>query len=142
VTQVLAGEYFHSVDDKGRLIFPAKLRDELGEHFVVTRWFDDCLVVFSMEEWENICEKLKNQPMGRSSKLQRYLFAYASFVEPDKQGRILIPANLREKAGITRDVAVIGVMNRAEIWDKERWVEMADSIDASVFDEKMLDLDI
>ena len=139
---MLTGEYFHNIDEKGRMIFPAKLRDDLGEQFVVTRWLDDCLVVFSLEEWDNICTKLKEQPIGRSRDIQRYLFANACTVEPDKQGRILVPAVLRERAGITKDVAVIGVMNRAEIWDKQRWLDMADSIDADVFDQKMMDLDI
>lgn len=139
---MLTGEYFHNIDDKGRMIFPSKLRDDLGEQFYITRWLDDCLVVFSQEEWDNICQKLKEQPMGRSRDIQRFLFANACTVEPDKQGRILIPANLRERAGITKDVAVIGVLNRAEIWDKERWIKMADSIDADVFDQKMMDLDI
>lgn len=139
---MLTGEYFHNVDEKGRMIFPAKLRDELGEQFVVTRWLDDCLVVFSQEEWENICAKLKEQPIGKSRDIQRYLFANACTVEPDKQGRILIPSNLRERAGLTKDVAVIGVMNRAEIWDKDRWLKQVDNIDADVFDQKMMDLDI
>ena len=139
---MLTGEYFHNIDEKGRMIFPAKLREDLGEQFVVTRWLDDCLVVFSLEEWDNICTKLKEQPIGRSRDIQRYLFANACTVEPDKQGRILVPAALRERAGITKDVAVIGVMNRAEIWDKQRWLNMADSIDADVFDQKMMDLDI
>jgi mraZ protein len=139
---LLTGEYFHNIDEKGRMIFPAKLREDLGEQFVVTRWLDDCLVVFSLEEWDNICTKLKEQPIGRSRDIQRYLFANACTVEPDKQGRILVPAALRERAGITKDVAVIGVMNRAEIWDKQRWLNMADSIDADVFDQKMMDLDI
>ena len=139
---MLTGEYYHSLDEKGRMIFPAKLRDELGEQFYVTRWLDDCLVVFSLEEWNNICAKLKEQPIGRSRDIQRFLFANACIVEPDKQGRILIPSNLRERACIDKDVAVIGVMNRAEIWDKTRWLNMADSIDADVFDQKMTDLDI
>lgn len=139
---MLAGEYYHNIDDKGRMIFPSKLREELGEQFYITRWLDDCLVVFSQVEWDNICNKLKEQPIGRSRDIQRFLFANACTVEPDKQGRILIPTTLRERAGLTKDVAVIGVMNRAEIWDKERWLKMADSIDADVFDQKMMDLDI
>lgn len=139
---MLTGEYFHNIDPKGRMNFPSKLREELGERFYITRWLDDCLVVFSEEEWEIICEKIKSQSLTRSRDIQRYLFANASLMEPDKQGRILIPQNLRERAGIEKDVAIIGVMNRAEIWDKERWMKRSDEIDSDLFDDKMLELDI
>ncbi len=139
---MLTGEYNHNIDEKGRMSFPAKLRDELGERFYLTRWLDDCLVVFSETEWNNICDKLKAQPIGRSRDVQRFLFANAVTVEPDKQGRILIPANLRERAALTKDVVVIGVQNRAEIWDKARWDKMNDSLDAELIDQKMLELDI
>ena len=139
---MLIGEYFHSIDEKGRMNFPVKLRDELGEQFVVTRWLDDCLVVFSEGEMENIVAKLKSQPMSGTRDIQRYIFANATTVEPDKQGRILIPANLREKAGLKRDIVVIGVMDHAEIWDKERWEAKSGSVDADVIDEKMNELGI
>ena len=139
---MLSGEFFHSLDAKGRMIFPSRLRDELGERFYITRWLDDCLVVFSEEEWQIICEKIKTQSFSRSRDVQRYLFANACMVEPDKQGRILIPANLRERAGISGDVAVIGVLNRAEIWDKDTWISKSDEMNSETFDEKMLELDI
>lgn len=139
---MLTGEYFHNIDPKGRMNFPSKLREELGERFYITRWLDDCLVVFSEGEWEIICEKIKSQSFSRSRDIQRYLFANASVMEPDKQGRILIPQNLRERAGLVKDVAIIGVLNRAEIWDKERWIEKSGEMDADLFDDKMMELDI
>ena len=139
---MLCGQYFHNIDEKGRMNFPSKLRDELGERFYLTRWLDDCLVVFSEDEWQNICERLKTQSMARSRDIQRFLFSNAVTVEPDKQGRILIPSNLREDAGLVKDVVVIGVMNKAEIWDKERWTRMNESIDVKEIDDKMFELGI
>ncbi len=139
---MLTGEYNHNIDPKGRMIFPSRLREELGERFYITRWLDDCLVVFSEEEWQAMCDKIKQQPIGRSRDVQRFLFANATIVEPDKQGRILIPANLRARAGLEKDVVVIGVLNRAEIWDKERWEKVNDSITSDMLDEKMRELDL
>ena len=139
---MLTGEYYHNIDAKGRMIFPSKLRDELGEHFYVTRWMDDCLSVFSESEWDTICERIRQVPFSKSRDIQRYLFANATDVVPDKQGRILIPQNLRDSAHLMKDVTVIGVMNHAEIWDSERWREKSSSIDADLFDEKMQELDL
>lgn len=139
---MLIGEYFHNVDAKGRMNFPSKMREELGERFYITRWLDDCLVVFSEEEWKITCDKIKTLPVTKSRDVQRFLFANAVQVEPDKQGRILIPQNLRERSGIVKDVAIIGVMDRAEIWDRERWLEKSGEMDADMFDDRMLELDI
>lgn len=137
---MLFGEYYHNIDPKGRMIFPAKLRGEMGERFYLTRWLDNCLVAFSESEFLRVCERIKEQAMAKTSDVQRVLFASACEVEADKQGRILIPANLRESAGLQKDVVVIGVMNRAEIWDAERWRNKSGSIDGEVFDRGMLDL--
>lgn len=139
---MLTGTFYHTVDTKGRLFIPAKMRDELGSSFFVSRWLDDCLVVFSAAEWDNICEKIKSQPLGRSRDIQRFLFANATEVEPDVQGRIIIPQNLREPSGIERDVAIIGVMNRAEIWDKQKWLEKSSQMNSELIERQMLDLDI
>ena len=139
---MLTGEYRHNIDEKGRMNFPSRLREELGERFIITRWLDDCLVVFSEDEWQVMCDKIRQQPIGRSRDVQRYLFANAAVVEPDKQGRILIPQNLRTRAGLERDVVVIGVLNRAEIWNKDRWEAVNDSITSDMLDEKMRELDL
>lgn len=118
---MLTGQYAHSLDVKGRVNFPAKLRDELGERFIVTRGLDNCLFVYSMEEWRLLADKLHELPISKSAPLNRFFFAGAAEVEPDKQGRILIPNHLRDYAGLEREVTIAGVSNRAEIWDTARW---------------------
>lgn len=119
---MLIGEYAHTIDTKGRLIFPAKLRESLGEQFVLTKGFSDpCLYVYSMEEWGRIEERIKELPMSRARELQRFLFSSAALAEADKQGRIVIPGALREYAGLKKDVVVVGAMVRAEIWAPDKW---------------------
>ncbi len=118
---MLTGQYSHSLDAKGRVNFPARLREELGERFVITRGLDSCLFVYSMEEWKLLADKLHQLPISKSAALSRFFFAGAAEVEPDKQGRVLLPAHLREYAGLERDVVIAGVSNRAEIWDSARW---------------------
>ncbi len=119
------GEYNHTVDAKGRLIVPSKFREQLGEEFVVTKGLDGCLFVYTNLEWQNMEEKFKNIPMTSKDarKFSRFFFAGAAGVEIDKQGRILLPPNLREYASIQKDVVLAGVLNRIEIWDKDRWLE-------------------
>ncbi len=118
------GEYNHTVDTKGRLIIPAKLREGLGEEFVVTKGLDGCLFAFPMDEWRIFEEKLKALPITREGarKFTRFFIAGAASCELDKQGRILLPASLREFAGIEKDVVLAGVLGRVEIWDRERWM--------------------
>ena len=120
---MLTGQYTHSLDAKGRVNFPAKLREDLGERFIITRGLDNCLFVYSMEEWALLAAKLHELPISKSAPLNRFFFAGAAEVEPDKQGRVLLPAHLREYAGLERDVTIAGVSNRAEIWDSARWAE-------------------
>lgn len=123
------GEYQHNIDDKGRLIVPAKFRDDLGASFVMTRGLDNCLFVYPQSEWETLEAKLKSLPFTRADAraFVRFFFSGATECELDKQGRILIPANLREYAKISRDCVVIGVSNRVEIWSKEAWEGYSDS---------------
>ncbi len=118
---MLLGEYQHSLDAKGRVNFPARLREDLGERFIVTKGLDGCLFVYSYEEWKALENKIRALPLSKSRGLQRFFFAGAVELEPDKQGRILIPANLREYAGIEKDVMIIGASTRAEIWDLASW---------------------
>lgn len=136
------GTYYHSLDAKGRMAFPAKFRAEFGEKFYVTRWLDDCLAVFSDTEWEKICEKIMSLPIGKSRELQRYLFASAAEVEPDAQGRILLPHNLIESAGLGKETVVVGVFNRAEIWDKAKWNDHLSGINSSDIENIMSELNI
>ena len=116
----MTGQYAHNIDAKGRLFIPAALRRELGQTFHVTVGQDHCLSVFSDESWAAFMGKLKELSYNEVKKL-RALFAYAADCEPDSQGRILIPAKLREYAGLTKEVVVVGSFDRAEIWSAERW---------------------
>ena len=121
----MTGQYQHSIGAKGRLFIPAKLREELGETFYVTMGMDGCLSVYSDASWAKFTEKLESLPYTKT-KSMRALFANAAKCEPDAQGRILIPAKLRAYAALEKDVVVIGVSNRAEIWNAERWQAVED----------------
>ena len=118
---MLIGEYQHSLDAKGRISFPSKLREALGSSFVVTKGLDNCLFVYRLEDWQVLEEKTAQLPTSKARQIQRFLFAGAALVEPDKQGRVLLPQKLREHANLGDDVTVIGVSTRVEIWDTERW---------------------
>ena len=120
---MLVGQYNHNVDDKGRLSVPTKFREELGISFIVTKGLDNCLFAYSKEEWAKFEEKLKSLPLTNPNARNfiRFFFAGATECEIDKQGRINLPQSLREYAGLTKEVSVIGVLTRVEIWDKEKW---------------------
>lgn len=118
---MLIGEYQHNIDVKNRVIVPAKFREDLGKRFYVTKGLDGCLFVISAQGWEQLQAKIAAMPISKSRSLQRFFFAGAAEVEPDKQGRILIPQNLREYAGLEKDVTFIGTSVRAEIWSTENW---------------------
>ena len=119
----MTGQYVHTIDAKGRLFIPAKLRQELGDTFHVTVGQDHCLSVYSDESWAAFMEKLKGLSYNEVKRL-RGLFAYGADCEPDAQGRILLPAKLREYADLEKDVVVIGSFDRVEIWNAERWAEL------------------
>ncbi|MEA4965803.1 MAG: division/cell wall cluster transcriptional repressor MraZ [Oscillospiraceae bacterium] len=114
------GRYDHAVDPKGRLFVPARLRDELGGAFYVTLGLDHCLSVYTEEGWARILDKFNSLPISQSTKM-RFLFANAAQCEPDKQGRFLLPAELRQYAGIGQEVTFIGQGSRAEIWNTETY---------------------
>ncbi len=124
---MLIGTYNQSMDAKGRLSFPAKLREALGERFIVTKGIDGCLFVYSLEDFEKKAEKIRTLPMAKARALQRSFMAWACEAEPDKQGRILIPQSLREAAALDKEIVVAGVCDRCEIWDKKRWDEICRS---------------
>jgi MraZ protein len=117
------GEYQHSVDEKGRMIIPAKFREELGASFVMTRGLDSCLFVYPMTEWVTLEQKLKSLSLMKADAraFTRFFFSGAVECELDKQGRVNIPNNLREHAKLDKDCVVIGVSNRVEVWSKEVW---------------------
>lgn len=120
---MLVGEYQHNIDAKGRMIMPAKFREHLGERFFVTKGLDNCLFVLSQEEWTKLDEKLSALSLSQGRATQRFFYGGMAECELDKQGRILIPASLREFAGLTKDVVVTGMARRVEIWDKAAWEE-------------------
>ena len=127
---MFTGEFFHSLDEKGRVNFPAKLREELGEQFVITKGLDGCLSAYSMEKWEHISKIVDGLPQAKARNLKRFMFSSATVVNPDKQGRVLVPQTLRGYANIAKDVAVIGASDHVEIWDREAWISLNAEIDS------------
>ena len=142
---MLIGEFEHSLDAKGRLIMPAKLREDIGERFVVTKGLDGCLFAFSLTEWTNFEEKLKMLPLSNknSREFTRFFLSGATECEIDKQGRFLIPNNLRQVANLEKEVIIIGVGTRIEIWNKDKWKSYSnDSISVEDIAENMTMLGI
>ncbi len=121
-----------TMDAKGRITFPAKLRDVIGSRFIITKGIDGCLFVYSCETFEAKAEKIRALPMAKARTLQRTFMAWACEVETDKQGKLLIPKELREAAGLDKDVVIAGVSERCEIWDKTRWEEYNASAEAEL----------
>ncbi|NLB42166.1 MAG: division/cell wall cluster transcriptional repressor MraZ [Clostridiales bacterium] len=140
------GEYQHSIDPKGRVFMPAKFRDDLGEKFVVTKGLDNCLFVYPNEEWKSLEQKLRTLPLTskEARAFIRFFFAGAAECEADKQGRILLPANLRDYAGLEKDLSIIGVSTRVEIWNRDAWENYngESSMDQEAIIEKMAELGI
>ena len=137
---MLIGEYSHTVDTQGRINFPSKLRDDLGDSFIVTRGLDNCLYVYSMEEWLELEKSIKQLPRAKRRDLEHFFFAGASEVQPDKQGRIGIVPKLREYAGIDKNVVVVGASDHVEIWDSAAWESVSSSISAEAIADTMDEL--
>ena len=123
VVDMFMGEYHHNIDNKGRLIIPAKFREELGDEFVITRGLDQCLFGYSMEEWSQIEEKLKTLPLTKKDAraFTRFFFSGATECELDKQGRVNISSPLLNYAKLEKECVILGVSNRIEIWSKQQW---------------------
>ncbi|MDR3289299.1 MAG: division/cell wall cluster transcriptional repressor MraZ [Peptococcaceae bacterium] len=121
------GEYLHTIDDKGRLIIPAKFRETLGAHFIVTKGLDHCLFVYPTAEWTMVEEKLRALPFTQreARAFVRFFFSGANECDLDKQGRILLPSNLREYAQLEKEVILVGVASRVEIWSQSLWTDYA-----------------
>ena len=128
------GEYNHTIDAKGRLIVPAKFREILSDNFIVTKGLDGCLFVYPNDEWTRFEEKLKSLPLTNKNARQftRFFLAGAAACEVDKQGRILLPQVLREFASLEKDVVLVGVASRIEIWSRERWDESMNTYDGDM----------
>ena len=129
------GANYHSVDDKGRVIIPLRFRNELGNTFVITKGLDKCLFVFREKDFQDMEEKLLQQPAldRHTIRLQRWLVAEALETQVDSQGRVAIPNNLREFASIQEDVTIVGATNRIEIWSKDGW----DAFNATLSDDEI-----
>ncbi|QLY78339.1 division/cell wall cluster transcriptional repressor MraZ [Clostridium intestinale] len=139
------GEYNHGLDAKNRMIIPSKLREELGNKFILTKGLDGCLYAYPLNEWEILEEKLKSLPLTNKDAraFVRFFFSGATEIELDKQGRGLIPQNLLEYAKIEKEIVSIGVLTRVEIWSKDKWNEYNyENIDYDSLAEKMSDLGI
>ncbi len=140
------GEYEHTVDVKGRIIMPSKLRENIGEKFIITKGLDKCLFVYSKSEWANFEEKLKTLPLTNKNARDfvRFFLSGAVECEIDKQGRFLVPANLRTYANIDKEIVIIGVGTRLEIWNKESWTNYSseENISADEIAENMTMLGI
>lgn len=120
---MLIGEHQHTIDSKGRLTIPARFRDGLGENFIATRGLDNCLFLYPMDEWRELEGRLKGLPMTQPNAraFVRFMFSGASECNLDRQGRIVLPQNLREHARLEKDAVVVGLSNRVEVWSKDEW---------------------
>lgn len=143
---MLMGEYLHSIDAKGRVIMPADFRSEIGEGFVITKGLDNCLFIYSNNEWDNLSAKLKQLPLAKAEAraFVRFFFAGARKLECDRQGRFLVPVALRTHAKLQKEVVLIGVSSRIELWSKAEWLEYNEEINPSVssISETLVDLGI
>ena len=137
------GEFQHNIDAKGRIIIPAKLREDLGAKFVITRGLDGCVFGYPLENWEKIQEKLKQLPLAKKEAraFTRFFYSAAAEAEIDKQGRINIPSTLVDYASLEKECLVLGVSDRIEIWSKTKWESVSSEIEESFEEiaEDMLD---
>lgn len=138
---MLMGTFAHNMDIKGRMNFPVKLREILGDSFIITKGLDGCLFVYSTEGFNELAEKIRQVPLSKGRELQRFFMAGACEVEADKQGRILIPQTLRDYGGLQKDIVIIGASTRAEIWDKEKWDKFNEDFTANKLEEAMEGID-
>lgn len=145
VREMFIGEYMHSIDDKGRIIVPMKFRLPLGENFIITKGLDGCLFLFPYDEWENFQSKLKSLQLSskKARAVSRAFFGSASECQLDKQGRIILPKTLREYAHLIKDVCLVGVSERIEIWDMKTWQDYNDpELGYSVLEENIEDMEL
>lgn len=141
---MFSGEYEHSLDAKGRVIMPSKFREALGSVFYITKGLDHNLLVFSTDAWNSFYEKLSKLPMADKNArgFSRLFLSGAAECEADKQGRILLPSNLRAYAGITKDVTIIGNGDKIEIWSSENWNSYIDALDPDAVAENLCEIGI
>ena len=143
--RMMLGTYSHSLDAKGRLIVPAKLRETLGDSFVITKSLDHCLAIYPNAGWEEFIEKLDTLPKISSEpdrRLRRFYLGNSQTIEVDKQGRILIPANMREYAELKKDAVLIGVNDHVEVWAEEAWKKYDEETDINEIADGLSSLEL
>ena len=128
------GEYNHTIDTKGRMIIPAKIREQLGDLFIVTKGLDNCLAIYTEEAWKKISTALQSQSSTKASvrALKRFVFGSAAELEYDKQGRVLIPVPLREYASLDKQAVIVGAGDHVEIWSREKYDYYDDQVAESM----------
>lgn len=136
---MLIGEYKHNIDTKGRIIMPAKLRTGIGERFVATKGLDGCIFIFSIKEWEKFEEKLRTLPISNKDArvFTRFFFSGAYECEVDKQGRFILSETLKTFAKLEKELVIVGMDTRVEIWNKDEWYKKVESISADSVAENM-----
>lgn len=120
--KVYTGEYKHSIDPKNRMFLPAGLREELGDEIILTKGVDACIAVYPKQAWELFTEKLNSLPEIQARKVKRFIYSSAVKTKTDSQGRVLLTQNLKEHAGLEKNVYVVGVGDHVEIWDENTWI--------------------
>ena len=139
---IFTGTYCHNLDAKGRIIMPSRFREQVGDKFIITCGFEGCLTIYTLEEWEKFADKLMSMPEHNADarRLVRMFSAASVDCEADKQGRFLLPARLREYAGIEKEVMIIGAISKIEVWDSKKWEEYNTSEDALTLEEAAANL--
>lgn len=137
------GQYEHGIDKKGRMFIPAKFKDSLGDKFIISQGLErkHCLFIYTMSEWKRLNEKILAQPYAKAQKLRRFLYAGASDLECDAQGRVLLPALLREYAGLDDAAVVVGTGETIELWNKENWQKENEEISSDTVMDILEDID-
>ena len=138
---MLMGRFDYTVDSKSRANFPPKFRNEMGDVLYVTKWFDKCLVAYGQEQWDKLDSRFDDMPTVQAKDMLRVLYGNAVELTPDKQGRILLPQYLKDHAGITKDIVIIGARSYAEIWDKEAYEKHQRNTDFAAIEQKLIDME-
>ena len=141
---MLIGEYNQNIDAKGRANVPAKFRDDLGESFVISKGLDNCVYIYPKEEWKRFEQELCSVQPTQRRMLHRFFFSGAEVCGIDSQGRVVIPPKIREYAGLSKEIVVIGVSDKVEIWDRGKWEAYMDNpaFDAEEIAKEMEDLGV
>lgn len=125
---MLQGTFQHNMDDKNRVFIPSKLRDQLGDRFVMSKGVEHCISLYSLEQWDIFLKKFDNFPAAATRNMLIYFCGGSTEVKPDSQGRVVVNQLLRDHAGLNRELTIIGLNDHAEIWDKQKWDERFDDI--------------